>query len=150
MNILEIEQAIIERLKLKIDGIPVEPYPDKPSEYRLLHARGALLVRYVGSDFSPPLPTDIVVQDRDVDFDVVVVMRHLTGHDGIYEMLDSVRMALTGFKPLGCSQMYPTSEKFVSEENGIWQYAVTFRTRTQHIQRIEAKKKIEYQDGEYV
>lgn len=148
-NITNIEQAIIGKLKADIQGVQIEAYPDKPAEYKLLHARGALLVRYAGSDFSPPLPTDIVVQNRDVDFDIAVVMRHLTGHDGIYEMLDRVRESLTGYQPIGCSKMYPVSEKFVSEENGIWQYAVSLRTRTQHVQKFKERQKIEFVDGEY-
>lgn len=126
MTIANIETAIIERLKSKISDVLVEGFPEKPSEYKLLHPKGALLVSYAGSTFSEPEAVDIVLQTRKIEFDITVVMRHLRTHEGAYAYLDAVRTVLTGYRIPGCSKMYPTREQFISEENGIWQYAITF------------------------
>jgi hypothetical protein len=126
VTIADIEQAIIERLRVKIQGLLIEGFPEKPSEYKLLHPKGALLVSYAGSTFSEPKPTDIVFQERKVEFDITVAMRHLRSHEGAYAYLDAVRIALAGFRIAGCSKMYPTKESFLSEDSNIWQYVMTF------------------------
>lgn len=127
MNIEDIEQGIIGRLKDKITGVAIEGFPERPSEYNLLHAKGALLVRYAGSSFSEPRATDIIYQHRRVEFEVTVVMRHLRSHEGAYAYLDAVRIALTGYRPYpNCEKMYPVKEEFIGEDAGIWQYAITF------------------------
>jgi len=142
MTILEIEQAIINRLKEKIQGIEIDSFPEKPDEYNLLHPKGALLVRYVGSNYAEPFATDVIAQDRKVNFEVNVVMRHLTSHEGIYAYLDAVRIALTGFKPPHCSKMYPVREEFITEKAGIWHYAITFSMNTRTIEIAEEKQPI--------
>lgn len=126
MTIAEIEQAIIERLMAKIQGLLIEGFPEKPSEYKLMHPKGALLVSYAGSTFSEPKSTDIVSQDRKVEFDIAVIMRHLRNHEGVYAYLEAVRIALTGYRIPGCGKMYPTREEFLDESDGIWQYRMTF------------------------
>lgn len=126
MTIADIEQTIIERLRAKTQGLLIEGFPEKPSEYKLMHPKGALLVSYAGSTFSEPKPTDIVFQERKVEFDITVAMRHLRNHEGAYAYLDAVRIALTGYRIAGCSKMYPAKEEFLNEDNGIWQYAMTF------------------------
>lgn len=126
MTILEIEREIIARLKEKIQNVAIEAFPEKPAEFRLIHPKGALLVHYAGSDFLEPKTTDIVYQERRVQFAVTVVMRHLRTHEGAYAYLDAVRIALAGFQLPGCTKMYPVKEEFIGEENGIWQYGIAF------------------------
>ncbi len=126
MTIADIEQAIIDRLKAKITGLAIEGFPEKQSEYKLMHPKGALLVSYAGSTFSEPKPTDIVFQERKVEFDITVAMRHLRDHEGAYAHLDAVRITLTGYRIAGCSKMHPTKEEFLNEDAGIWQYRMTF------------------------
>ncbi len=90
MTIKEIEEAIIERLKSKITDLVVEGFPEKPSEYKLMHHKGAILVAYAGSTYEEPAATDVVVQERKVEFDITVVMRHLRTHEGAYQYLDTL------------------------------------------------------------
>ena len=137
MTILEIEKAIINRLKSKIQGLEIDSFPEKPAEYRLLHAKGALLVRYGGCSYTERLATDFIVQDRKINFEVNVVMRHLTSHEGVYAYLDAVRIALTGFRPPHCGKMYPVREEFLTEEAGIWHYVVTFSMNTKAVEAAE-------------
>ena len=152
MTIAGIEQAIITRLRAKIQGLLIEGFPEKPSEYKLMHPKGALLVSYAGSTFSEPKSTDIVYQERKVEFDITIAMRHLRKPEGAYSHLDAVRIALTGHRIAGCSKMYPTKEGFLSEDNGVWQYVMTFAMTMPAIEIDEAEqlpllKKIRTVDG---
>lgn len=122
----EIENSIIDRLKAKIQGLLVEAFPEKPSEYKLLHPKGALLVSFSGSVFSDPQPTDVIVQDRKMEFDVTIATRDLRGHKGAYTFLEAARIALTGYQIAGCSKIYPRREGFISEANKTWQYGIRF------------------------
>ena len=140
MTIADMEKTIIERLKDRISGVEVIAFPEKPAEYKLLHHKGAILVSYRGSSFSEPRATDVVVQERKVELDIVVVMRHLRSHEGAYAYLDAVRTILTGFRLPGCSKMYPLREEFISEEGGIWQYAITFAFTMPAIELVEEEQ----------
>jgi len=136
MEITEIESAIIERLKSKITDLLVEGYPDDPESYKLLHPKGALLVRYSNSTYSDPDSMGVVSQDRKMEFEVNVVARNLKNRKdkearaGAYEYLEAVRYALAGFKISGINKMFPTRDGFVKEEGGIWVYAMAFATST--------------------
>lgn len=125
MTIAEIEQAIIERLRAKITDLEITGFPEKPAEYKLMHRKGALLVVFAGATYSEP-KTDIIYQERKLEFDINIVMRHLRTHEGAYAYLDAARIALTGFKVNGTGKFYPVREQFLSEEGGIWQYRITF------------------------
>lgn len=48
MNIRDIEDKIIEKLKEEIPELLVRGFPDKPSEFLLLHPIGAILIHYQG------------------------------------------------------------------------------------------------------
>lgn len=138
-----IEKAIIDRLREKIIGIPIESFPDKPEEYHLLHPSAAILVRYAGSNFTPPLSTSMILQDRTIDFDIVIVARSLTDNRGVYELLESIRVALSGFIISGCTRLYPKKDEFINENDGIWQYAILFSTTRRVSETESAHSKIE-------
>jgi len=38
MHVKEVESAIVDKLKADIEDIAVEPFPDKPSNYELIHS----------------------------------------------------------------------------------------------------------------
>lgn len=105
-----------------------------------MHPKGAILVVYAGSSFSEPKSTDIIYQERRIEFDINLVMRHLREHEGAYAYLDTVRLALTGFKINGTGKFYPLKEEFISEEMGIWQYRITFSTTMPAIEIDEHEK----------
>ena len=142
MTILEIEQAIIDRLKEKIQGLEIDSFPEKPADYRLRHPKGALLVRYAGCAYTEPLATDYIIQDRKISFEVNVLMRHLTSHEGVYAYLDAVRIALTGFKPPNCGRVYPVKEEFIIEDAGIWHYGIVFTMTTRAVEIEEERQEV--------
>ena len=134
MNIREIENNIIEKLKDTFPNILVQGFPDKPSEFLLLHSIGALLVHYQGSTYSNTDALGFVSQENRKEFSITVVTRNLRTNDGAYTYLDKVKSVLTGVEPEGCSKLMPFKDFFISENNGIWQYGINFTLTTPNIQ----------------
>lgn len=137
MTINEMETEIIERIKSKINDLHIEGFPDKPSEFKLTHQTGAILVHYQGGSYSDSKSVGCIYQDKKLVFSITVVTRNLRSYKGSYFYLDKVRQILTGFRPLGCSKMQPVKEDFISENNGIWQYAINFSLTTPTIEETE-------------
>ncbi|MBP5706456.1 MAG: hypothetical protein J6W76_04150, partial [Spirochaetales bacterium] len=96
MNIRTVENAIIEKLKLSFPEILVEGFPDKPSEFILLHQIGALLVHYQGSNYTSTQALGFVTQVNQKEFSVTIVTRNLRNNNGAYEYLDNVKAVLSG------------------------------------------------------
>ena len=125
---LQIIDAVVERLKVKIPQLAVEYFPDRPAEYRLNHPKGALLVSYLGSQFDTTVDVTDIAQPRTVKLSVTVILRQLNGKGGAVDVVDAVRQALVGFRPPDCRKVWAVSEKFLGETAGLWQYAVDLAT----------------------
>ena len=136
MNIRTVENAIIEKLKLSFPEIFVEGFPDKPSEFILLHQIGALLVHYQGSNYTSTQALGFVTQVNQKEFSVTIVTRNLRNNNGAYEYLDNVKAVLSGFQIDECTSLIPTKDYFISENKGIWQYGINFILKTQNIQEL--------------
>lgn len=134
MNIRDIENNIISKLKEEFPELHVEGFPDKPSEFILLHALGALLVHYQGSNYAPTNSIGCITQENKKEFSITVVTRNLRSNNGAYEYIDKVKDVLTGYKIDECSLLMPTKDNFISENGGIWQYAINFTLTTQNVQ----------------
>ena len=136
MNIRNIENAIIERLQTSFPEILVDGFPDKPSEFILLHPVGALLVHYQGSNYTTTQALGFVTQVNQKEFSITIVTRNLRNNNGAYEYLDKVKAELSGFQIDECTSLIPTKDFFISENKGIWQYGINFTLKTQNIQTI--------------
>lgn len=134
MNTREIENTIIDKLKTDFPEVLVEGFPDKPSEFILLHSIGALLVHYQGSNYSTSESLGYIVQDNKKEFSITIVTRNLRANQGAYEYLDKVKAVLTGFRVDDCTKLMPTKDFFISENGGIWQYGINFTLTTTNIQ----------------
>ena len=134
MNIRDIENSIIEKLKLEFPEVLVQSFPDKPSEFILLHPIGALLVHYQGSNYSNSNTLGYISQENKKEFSITIVTRNLRENQGSYEYLDKVKNILTGFQPDECSRLMPTKDFFISENKGIWQYGINFSLTTSNVQ----------------
>lgn len=137
MTIRQIENSIIQKLKTSFPEVLVQGFPDKPSEFILLHPTGALLVHYQGSNYTNSNALGFITQENKKGFSITIVTRNLRGNNGAYESLDSVKSILTGFSPDGCSKLMPTKDFFISENAGIWQYGINFTLTTQNVQDLE-------------
>ncbi len=136
MNIRNVENAIIERLQTSFPEILVDGFPDKPSEFILLHPIGALLVHYQGSNYTTTQALGFVTQVNQKEFSITIVTRNLRNNNGAYEYLDKVKAELSGFQIDECTSLIPTKDFFISENKGIWQYGINFTLKTQNIQTI--------------
>ncbi len=127
---LQIIDAVVDRLKVKLPQLAVEYFPDRPAEYRLNHPRGALLVSYPGSQFGDTVDVTCIAQPRTVKLSVTVLLRQLNGRGGAVDVVDDVRRALVGWRPPDCRKVWAVSEKFLGESAGIWQYVVDMATES--------------------
>jgi len=136
MNIKEIETSIIEKLQESFPEVLVQGFPDKPSEFNLLHPIGAILVHYQGSNYTNTQALGFVTQENKKEFSITIITRNLRSHNGAYEYIDKVKSEISGFKIDECSSLIPTKDYFISENKGIWQYGINFTLKTQNIQMI--------------
>jgi hypothetical protein len=136
VNIRNVENAIIERLQTSFPEILVDGFPDKPSEFILLHPIGALLVHYQGSNYTTTQALGFVTQVNQKEFSITIVTRNLRNNNGAYEYLDKVKAELSGFQIDECTSLIPTKDFFISENKGIWQYGINFTLKNKNIQKI--------------
>lgn len=113
----------------------VELFPENPLQYRLNHPRGAVLLAYGKSTFGHSESTDAIVQSRNVVLRLTLIFRQLNGTTGVVRYLDRLRTCLTGWYPPNADQACrPIAEQFIGHQNGVWQYAQDFATRTTQMQ----------------
>lgn len=126
MAILDIENDIISQLQTNITELKVEGYPENPTAYKLIHPKGAVLVRYQGASYSTPGENSFVQQTGNLDFNLTLMIRGLRDKNGAYNYIDSVLSALTGYTPTDCGKMYPTRVGFSGEAGGVYRYVFSF------------------------
>lgn len=120
MNAQALETALVE--KITHLGIPAKPYPQHPANYIPAAYPGEVLIRYVGSYFSP---RDVsgVRKDRKQTVEIIAVSTELRGETGIYAWLDTIREELEGFVLPGAGgTLELEAEEFMDEQNGTWQF----------------------------
>lgn len=75
---------IVAKLKAQVvNELAVEYYPEKPANYRLNHANGALLVNYARSNYPKHDDTFAVIRPREQVFTVTIVARNLHDRYGL-------------------------------------------------------------------
>lgn len=115
--------------------LAVEDYPDNPDTYRLTHPLGALLLRQIGDEFSPPQDSGLRngsitgqrgrPQERLLVLRITLMFRQLNGSDGVTTVLDEVKDALWGFSPDGSrGAIHFVASGFVGVDAGIWEHAL--------------------------
>jgi len=150
LDIATIEAAIVTQLQAAIGNVvEVIHYPDRPEAYEMRHRIGVAMVIYMGSDYGTILDTAHVAQERTMTFAVGVRIRDLgwsfggppSGTSpGAYQILEGIRLALTGFQPnTGCTRMHPTEERFIDRDRqgGVWVYEMHFVTRTMAVEAYQ-------------
>lgn len=123
--ILDLETALVNRLAAALPMLHVQAYPEQPAAYTLKHPRGAVLVGYGRSAFGDSEASGLIVQARQMEFDITVVSRDLRSHGGAYGYLDAARIALTGWRPEGAGKVVPVRDRFLGVHGGIWRYVLT-------------------------
>jgi hypothetical protein len=122
MTIAELEMAILEQLQEDITEYQIELFPDNVSEYDLIHPNGSILIVYAGTNYTNP---KMIQQLAFVDYNLIVLSRNLRSHTGAYAIIDKARKSITSMN-INNSSFFCKSEKFVSNENDIWIYELSF------------------------
>lgn len=124
-----IADAIVARLKARFQGWKVDRFPDVPARYPFLSAQRELLVSYEESNYGEPESIWPASVPRTASFAVTILVRSLKGPNGAAATIDDVRKALFGWQaPQGGTPFVPTRDRFVSEDEGVWRFVVSFRT----------------------
>ena len=99
-----------------------------------------VLVAYQGTRFSKPLDTSAMLQERTIEFEIMILGRTaawaLLGPGSIFALIEAMESALTGFRPQGCRNAYINDERFPERDpqGRVWIYRmqyeiVTFRPK---------------------
>lgn len=132
MDSLTLETELVAKLKETLEaGIHVQAWPDNPESFDFTQPNGAVLVRYDSDTFSAPVANRAgkIIQERTAQWAVVILHRNLSKHDGIYTLLESVRLALTGFtfpSEPESTVLYPIKSAFIGRQPGKWIYQIVF------------------------
>ena len=134
--ITQIETDLINRLSPALTGIQVAACPDNPENYSMVGLDGAALIRYLssvyvtGQELGPTAleSLDQIPGARTLIFEIALLTRSLSTHQGVYPTLDEVIDQLTGYCPTGASEMLPVKDGFTSYVDGIWYHFIQFST----------------------
>lgn len=139
-NILELEEAIIDRLRDKITGVNVSELPLDPAEIGVPVSATQIWVAFREESFDPVVsvmssPRKPPTQGRKITYELIIRAQQLRvkGHQRVYPILDSIRDALTGWMPEAIHRnrdvtrpFYPIRSGFTSMGTGLWVYSMSF------------------------
>ncbi|ERL56140.1 Gp37 family protein [Psychrobacter aquaticus] len=133
-----LSQSIVDQLSDTVGNeLAVEFYPEKPANYRLNHANGALLVNYGKSNYPKHNDTYAVVRPRTMMLTITIVSRGLYDRYGAVPLVDWVLAMLSGFTPTHCDQpLSPVRDYFIQHQSGLWYYGVDFETEAVLVQTL--------------
>lgn len=140
--IAEIEAVVVARLRaaLTIDGqlhpvVDVEPWPDNPERYKMVHPRGAVLIMYRGAKFDENATARQIVE-FDARFEIGLLSKTLRApavavaagepDTGVYTLLDKSRGAFLGWQPEGAANITRlVAESYEAYREGVWSYSLS-------------------------
>ena len=146
---LPILDSVKERLFEQIDKCAVELFPDDLANYYVKDEYGAILVQYAGSKFESLDSVDIIQQRRVVHIAITIIARGQHNDYGALDLLDKVRLAIVGFKPINCTACHLVSEEFAGEDEGLWQYQLIVKTETWQVEDKQAADLPKFVQGLY-
>lgn len=135
---VDITQSIVDQMAGIVGtDLAVEFYPEKPANYRLNHANGALLVNYAKSSYPKHNDTDAVIMPRQMGFTVTIISRGLHDRFGAVPLVDWVLAMLSGFRPAHTNKrLAPVRDYFIQHTSGLWYYGVDFEVKSVHVQNL--------------
>lgn len=141
---LPILNAFKARLNAAFPDWDVQLMPENIESYFLAHPNGGILISYAGSTFGEPRSTAEITQTRKVHIVLTVLSRDLHNDFGALQLLDDLRLEVSGFAPPNCSKCWLVEEQFDEQQSGVWIYQLVLATQTMQIQQLpedEAKPK---------
>ncbi|PIQ25416.1 hypothetical protein COW20_15255 [bacterium (Candidatus Blackallbacteria) CG13_big_fil_rev_8_21_14_2_50_49_14] len=126
---LDIETAIVDRLKIALSPLPVEALPEK--QWNFTHPIGAALVVFTGADPGPGIDLFTTAQPVTLSYELVLFSRSLRSGTGLYSLLEASRKALLGWVPPD-SGLTPFRIGRVTnhgQEEGAWSMSIILNTQ---------------------
>ena len=135
---VDITQSIVNQLSDTVSNeLAVEFYPEKPANYRLNHANGALLVSYAKSNYPKHDDTAAIIKPRQMGFTVTIISRGLHDRYGAVPLVDWVLAMLSGYRPEHTDKtLAPVRDYFIQHQSGLWYYGVDFDVEAVHVQSL--------------
>ncbi len=149
MKTLPILTDIVERLTAVLPDYDVRLFPEEPSEYRLNHANGAVLIAYHGSHYGEPMDTNVAHQIRTLRIRITVISVSQHNDFGAIATLDEIRKRLLGYKPQNCNQIYLEKEEFEGQEKHLWQYGMWLYCQTNAVEHVSETNAPTFKQGIY-
>ena len=133
-----ITQSIVDQMAGIVGtDLTVEFYPEKPANYRLNHANGALLVNYAKSNYPKHDDTAAIIKPRQMGFTVTIISRGLHDRYGAVPLVDWVLAMLSGYRPEHTDKtLAPVRDYFIQHQSGLWFYGVDFETEAVLVQTL--------------
>lgn len=133
----DVELAMVARLKAKFPTFTAEAWPDKPEGFAYPKKKDGFLVNYDGATFGELTSLSPMSSDQEARFVVTLFVASLRGPKGANNVLRLVRKCFFGWRParpdgslIGPQKFVPVQEGFVDTDNGVWRFAITFKTTT--------------------
>lgn len=133
--------SILAHLQATLPKYAVQLFPDHPAQYRFVHPLGAVLIGYQSSEFKDLRDVDLIAQERCMVLHFTVFGRGLHGDGAALDLLDALRLAIVGFRPVNAEPIHLLGERFLSETAGAWQYELRAQTETMQIKNRTATPK---------
>jgi hypothetical protein len=135
--ILEIERAIVDRLKTALSPLPVDPLPARG--YRFTHAHGAAVVLASRLTASEVRDTRAAIQEAELVVEIALYARSLRDGAGVWPMFEAARRALLSWTPApGATPLRLAEARLADMEDGVWALACEWRTRIAMVPDLEA------------
>lgn len=132
-DILIAEDAIIAELTAKFPQIKIEAFPADPGEWLKPVTRDMIFVGWRGESLETPAQLNLtprtINQGRKLTFELVFQFRDLRSHRRLYPIIDEVRDALAGFRPIESPHarfLYETRAGFMDFSRALWLYSMSF------------------------
>lgn len=123
IGISEVKEIVKQKLIDDAIELNVEFAPDNPSEFRVTHPKGTILIAYGGTSYSEPM---ITKQSAISTINIILCLRTgFNGEKGV-ECVDLVRKSLTSNFLICGHRMWCSNIAVDGEDNGIWYYTLTF------------------------
>lgn len=125
-------EAVVAALAAELNrDLDVTEMPDKPGDYDLGDRPGAVLVHYRGSKYRPGRPA----QPRTLTIDIHLRLRGQAGEFGSTYLIDVVGEILQERQFEGSTGFQLESDGLVQEQDGVWDFVVTFTTELLRVAR---------------
>lgn len=140
LDLSGLEEELVERLQPLNQGtMRVAATPEDANELRSPKGDRAL-VAFRGLSLQQPAnkinPQAPIIQPGEIRFVIVLQVKSLRSHQGALPLIQQVIDLLTGFCPeLTGKPIYHTTTDFVSVDEGIWTWSLSFNAPMSYVKR---------------